>query len=98
MFNNKIPLLKVNFAEIDNIILLDANENNQLTTVAIYNKHSRRLDIHNSSPGWFKYDLKSFIENNLTELKIERPGIKPTETVRNWTMITGHVVSDKFPI
>ncbi len=79
MFDNTIPLLKENFAEIDNIILLDANENNQLTTVAIYNKYPRTLDIHDSSPGWFKNDLKSFIENYLAELKIERPGIKPWE-------------------
>jgi predicted ABC-type ATPase len=79
MFDNTIPLLKENFAAIDIIILLDANENNKLTTVAIYNKYARRLDIHDNSPGWFKNDLKLFIENYLAELKIEQPGIKPWE-------------------
>jgi predicted ABC-type ATPase len=79
MYVNTIPLLKENFSSIDQVILIDAGKNNKIATVAIYNKYLRRLNIHDGSPGWFKNDLKSFIENHLTELKIERPGIKPWE-------------------
>jgi predicted ABC-type ATPase len=70
MFYNTIPLLKENFAAIDNIILLDANEDNQLITVAIYNKDSTRLDIHDNSPAWFKNDLK-IIHRKLPGRKIK---------------------------
>jgi hypothetical protein len=80
MYFNTIPLLKENFASIDLVILIDAGKNNKIVTVAIYNKDSRRLDIHDNSSGWFKNDLKSFIENYLAELKIEQPGTKPWES------------------
>ncbi|MDB5152126.1 MAG: hypothetical protein JWR54_877 [Mucilaginibacter sp.] len=80
MYFNTIPLLKENFASIDLVILIDAGKDNKIVTVAIYNKDLRRLDIHDNSPGWFKNDLKSFIENYLAELKIEQPGTKPWES------------------
>jgi hypothetical protein len=97
MFYNTMPLLKENFAAIDNIILLDANGNNQLITVAIYNKDSTRLDIYDNSPAWFKNDLKSFIENYLAELKIEQPRAKPWESDPDHGHDYRLGCSDRFP-
>jgi predicted ABC-type ATPase len=63
MYNNTIPLLKDNFDSIDNLSLVDANEENDFFTVATYNKASKKLELRNQSPNWFKNDLQPFIEN-----------------------------------
>jgi predicted ABC-type ATPase len=65
MYNNTIPLLKANFAAIDNLSLIDASRKNDFFTVAKYNKATKKLELGSQNPDWFKNDLKSFIEQHL---------------------------------
>ncbi|MDR3693536.1 hypothetical protein [Mucilaginibacter sp.] len=62
MYNNTLPLLKANFDAIDNLILIDATEENDFFTVAEYNKAAKQLELRSQNPDWFKNDLRPFIE------------------------------------
>ncbi len=83
MYDNTLPLLKENFGALDRIIFLDVRKNNQILTLAVYNKDSKMLDIHGENSEWFKNDLKPFIENYLAELKVQKPVSKPWESDRD---------------
>ena len=61
MYNNTLPLLKANFDAIDNLILIDANEENDFFTVAEYNKAAKKLELRGQNPDWFKNVLRPFI-------------------------------------
>ncbi|MFI5136348.1 MAG: hypothetical protein ACHQIM_00885 [Sphingobacteriales bacterium] len=63
MYNNTLPLLKDNFESIDKLSLVNTNPQNDFFTVAEYIKASKKLELRNQSPKWFKNDLLPFIEN-----------------------------------
>jgi predicted ABC-type ATPase len=65
MYNNTILLLKKNFEAIDNLILIDANPQNDFFTVAEYIKKPKQLILRNQSPDWFNNDLRPFIEHQI---------------------------------
>jgi predicted ABC-type ATPase len=72
MYNNTIPLLKTNFAAIDNLRLINANKANQFSIVAKYSKENKELNIRDSSPDWFAKDLKPFIDQYILDLKADQ--------------------------
>ena len=65
MYNNTIQLLKKNFEAIDNLILIDANLQNDFFTVAEYIKDPKQLILRNQNPNWFNNDLRPFIEHQI---------------------------------
>ncbi|WP_377023095.1 hypothetical protein [Mucilaginibacter angelicae] len=65
MYANTIPLLKDNFAYLDELILLDSNNETGLELVAYYDKSYNQFAVHRESATWFVNDLKPFIQNRI---------------------------------
>ena len=63
MHANTIPLLKENFAAIDQLVLINV-ENNNIHAVAEYKKADKSFNIMENECKWFKEDLALFIYSN----------------------------------
>jgi len=67
MYNNTLPLFKANFNNIDHAQFLHASENNNVISVAEFDKASNNLIIVNDTPDWFRNDLGTFIKKRLKQ-------------------------------
>jgi predicted ABC-type ATPase len=69
MYNNTIPLFKSNFDAVDHAVLINADTTNKFTLVAVYNKSARQLDLHDTSPKWFKEDLEPYVAKKIALMR-----------------------------
>lgn len=65
MYDNTIPLFKHHFDAVDHATMVNADANNKFSLVAIYNKSTKQLVIHDPDPKWFRNDLRLFIEKQI---------------------------------
>jgi len=76
MYNNTIPLLKVNFQAIDRLIMLDARKTNEVTLQGIYSKAAKNIKIFDRGAKWFNQDVLPFIQEQLTISRFDNPSLK----------------------
>lgn len=76
MYNNTIPLLKVNFQAIDRLVMLDARKTNEVSLQGIYSKAAENIKIYDEGSSWFKNDVLPFIHEQLSIKRFENPYLK----------------------